>query len=114
MEDTKPYTSSTDTVALPSFLRPRHVPDVPEDVDFIMEHLNDPNFDLKQLPPAQHPPIPATSDSFELEHKKTDAFVYSHSDIDTESRIESDRYSRSGAASRNSTAIEFDECVHPY
>jgi hypothetical protein len=32
-------------------LRSRHVPDVPEDVDFLLEHLNDPNFDLTQSRP---------------------------------------------------------------
>ena len=28
----------------------RNMPDVQKDVEFVMEHLNDPNFDLTQLP----------------------------------------------------------------
>ena len=38
----KAFTSSTEQFQMNS-LRNRNVPDVPEDVDYMMEHLNDPN-----------------------------------------------------------------------
>ncbi|THU91639.1 OPT oligopeptide transporter [Dendrothele bispora CBS 962.96] len=100
MEDTKPYTSSTDNVSFPlQFLRPRHVPDVPEDIDtdFVMQHLNDPNIDLKR-------PFRDSTESLELADKKSSKF-YDPSEIDSES----DRYSTDRAESRNSTAVDFDD-----
>ncbi|KAJ7102653.1 OPT oligopeptide transporter protein-domain-containing protein [Mycena crocata] len=94
-DDFKPYTSSSEE--LPRYIRRRTVPDVPEDVDYIMDHLNDPNLDLKK-PLAK--PISLES----LQDKKP---AYAPSDVDVES---SDRYSTpSRAGSRNSTAIEFDD-----
>ena len=99
MDDSRPYTSSTDQFDNHVSFRPRTVPDVPEDVDFLLEHLNDPNYDLKK----NHPP------SFESLEKGGKKFYAS--EIDTESHFESDRYSTSRAESRNSTAIDFDECV---
>lgn len=103
MEEAKPYNSSMEAVAVPTFLRPRRVPDVPEDVDFLMDHLNDPNYDLKKRMPS-----PISSDSIEMSHKKI-RMSYDPSEVDTESHFDSDRYSTSRAESRNSTAIEFDE-----
>lgn len=101
MEDPKFYSSSTDNVsAAPSpYLRARAVPDVPEDVDFLMEHLNDPNYDLKKAVEKHN------SSNMELGEKK----IHMGYDIDGESHLESDHYSTSRAESRNSTAIEFDE-----
>ncbi|KAL0950706.1 hypothetical protein HGRIS_007482 [Hohenbuehelia grisea] len=103
MEESKPYTSATaDPITLPTF-RPRQVPDVPEDVDFLMEHLGDPNFDLTKRPQS----IAAySSNSVELDQKKE----YPHSEIDAESQMGtySDRYTER-AESRNSTAIDFDD-----
>ncbi|KAK7041928.1 hypothetical protein VNI00_008910 [Paramarasmius palmivorus] len=103
MEDSKAFTTSTEHVAFPTFpahlARPRHVPDVPEDVDFMMEHLNDPNMDLKK-------PLLST-ESLELGTKK--ANHYAPSEIDTDSHIDSERFTQSRAESRNSTAIEFDD-----
>lgn len=96
MEDTA-YASSTEQVAPSPYLRTRAVPDVPEDVDFIMEHLNDPNYDLKK--------VLSSSSDMELAEKK---MKYAHSDYDTDSHFDSDR-STSRAESRNSTAIEFDD-----
>lgn len=78
-------------------LRARHVPDVPEDVDFLMEHLNDPNFDLTQSRPPSFSSIAKN---------KNDLY---NSDIDAESQLDSDRYSSSRPESRNSTAVDFDE-----
>lgn len=92
MEDTKTYSSSFSEQVLP--IRSRAVPDVPEDVDFVMEHLNDPNFDLKK----------AVSSDIELGDKKTSKYAYS--EYDTDSHFD---HTTSRAESRNSTAIEFDE-----
>ncbi|KAF8213549.1 OPT oligopeptide transporter [Mycena galopus ATCC 62051] len=91
-EEFKPYTSSTEE--LPQYVRRRNVPDVPEDadVDYMMEHLNDPNMDLRK-PMGK----PVSSESFKV--NKT----YAHSDDDAESRSAPSR------ASRDSTAIEFDD-----
>ncbi|KAG6817630.1 hypothetical protein H0H87_006258 [Tephrocybe sp. NHM501043] len=96
MEDTTyAYTtSSAEHIGTPTY-RPRHVPDVPEDVDFLMEHLNDPNLDLKK---------PRSVSSFVLKGKEA-----GFGSEDAESHYESDRYSTSRAESRNSTAIEFDD-----
>ena len=110
MEETKSHPSPNERVILPSFIRQRHVPDVPEDVDFLMEHLNDPNYDLKKPVPSHDA---RSSDSLELENKKVH-LSYSPSDIDAESHMGSDRYSTSRAESRNSTAIDFDECAFSF
>jgi hypothetical protein len=86
---------------------PRSIPDVPENVDFYMDHLNDPNFHFDELPS----PGPSSRYSFELERKASR--YYASSDTGTESRYGSDRYLvASGTESlRTSTAIDFDECV---
>lgn len=47
MEEAKPYNSSTEAVTVPT-LCPCHVPDVSKDADFLMDHWDDPNYDLKQ------------------------------------------------------------------
>jgi hypothetical protein len=47
MEEAKPNTSSTQQV---HDLHARNTLDVQKDVEFIMEHLNDPNFDLSRVP----------------------------------------------------------------
>ncbi|KAG6866881.1 hypothetical protein C0991_008818 [Blastosporella zonata] len=98
MEDTTyAYTTgSAEHVGTPTY-RPRQMPDVPEDVDFLMEHLNDPNFDLKK---------PRSINSLALKAKEAEGFGPSD---DAESQYESDRFSASRAESRNSTAIEFDD-----
>ncbi|KAJ7628086.1 OPT oligopeptide transporter [Mycena rosella] len=94
-DDLKPYMSSNEE--LPQYVRRRTVPDVPEDVDYVMDHLNDPNFDLKK-PMGK----PISSESFRADK------TYADSDADVESS--DGRYSApSRAGSRNSTAIEFDD-----
>ncbi|KAJ7693632.1 glutathione transporter [Mycena rosella] len=102
MEDgNKQYMSSTEE--LPQYVRRRNVPDVPDDVDYIMEHLNDPNFDLTN--PSSKPPSTKIDAPESLKGDKKS--TYAHSDVDAES---SDRYSApSRAGSRDSTAIEFDD-----
>lgn len=78
---------------------------MPEDVDFIMEHLNDPNFDY-------HSELQSLSDSsteiFELEKKKaTYAGSGRLSEFDVQSRSESLRYST--ASETQGTAFDYDE-----
>ena len=97
MEQARAYTSSTEQIDLPN-MRNRSVPDVPEDVDFMMEHLNDPNYDLRKT----RPPSFESVENGEKGEKK----LY---DTDGESHYDSDRYSTSRAESRNSTAVDFDE-----
>jgi OPT family small oligopeptide transporter len=62
-------------VIMPPSQRPRRIPDVPEDV-FIMDHLNDPNFDLTQ---NRNTLISLSSDSFELESRTAVASSPSYS-----------------------------------
>jgi len=95
MEEARPYSPE-------QALRARNVPDVPEDVDFVMDHLNDPNFNLSRPP------------SFISVVEKRSTKKYSGEDGEAESQIESVRYSTSRAESRNSTAIDFDESVLLY
>lgn len=99
--------NSATNFALPSSLRHRAVPDVPEDVDFLMEHLNDPNFDY-------HSELQSLSDSstdvFELERKKaSDAGSLRPSDFDAESRSESIRHSTASRSETQGTAFDYDE-----
>jgi hypothetical protein len=97
MEEFNAYTTSSDQTQTPDTFRNRQLPDVPEDVDHLMEHLNDPNYDLRR-PPSVHSRI------YDPKEKK-----YYPSEIDGESQYDSDRYSTERAESRNSTAIDFDE-----
>ena len=63
----------------------RNVPDVPEDIDDVMDHLNDPNWDYR-------PPSPTLStESIDLDRKEK-GFIssrHSGSDFETESNAES-------------------------
>lgn len=104
----KPSNSATNIVN-PSSVRQRGVPDVPEDVDFLMEHLNDPNFDY-------HSELQSLSDSstevFDFERKKvSDTSSIRLSDFDVQSRSESVRYST--ASKTESNAFEYNESVDP-
>ena len=47
MEEAKPYTSAAKQL---HNILTRNIPGSQNDADFVMEHLNDPNFDLSQLP----------------------------------------------------------------
>lgn len=82
-------------------LRRRHVPDVPDDVDFLLEHLNDPNFDLTQSRPPSFASAVTT--------RRTKKDIYESSDIDAESQFDSDRYSTSRAESQVTAVDDFDE-----
>jgi hypothetical protein len=102
------YSSATNIVHLPT---PRHraVPDVPEDVDFLMEHLNDPNFDYTS---ETHSISESSTEVYELERKKvSDTYSTRTSDFDARSGVESTRYS---TASRTDAAFEYDELVYPH
>lgn len=109
--ETRPYNSATNIVALQN-LRARGVPDVPEDVDFLMEHLNDPNFDYYAAPAS---PTSSTTEVHELEHKKIAMSEYSGgaSDFDVESRVESTRYSTASRTTTPSTFEYDDESPYP-
>ncbi|KZP32187.1 OPT oligopeptide transporter [Athelia psychrophila] len=78
-------------VALPTLTdTPRHVPDVPQDAefdDFMMEHFNDPNFDLHKRSKLNMASVES------LPNKKDAAFKEGGSDFDTESHVESTGYS---------------------
>jgi hypothetical protein len=47
MEEAKSSTSSTQQVC---DLQTRNTSDAQKDIEFVMKHLNDPNFDLSRLP----------------------------------------------------------------
>jgi hypothetical protein len=98
MADAPSYAASVEHIDLRD-LRSRHVPDVPEDVDFLLEHLNDPNFDLTQSRPP----------SFVSTERRTKKDLYESYDIDTESQADSDRYVASRAESQVTAFDDFDE-----
>lgn len=84
--------------ALPSLsLFRRNVPDVPEDIDDVMEHLNDPNWDYR-------PPSPTLStESIDLDRKER-GFISSRnsgSDFETESNTESTYVKTAGSYSKS-------------
>ena len=75
------------STALPSVnLFMRHVPDVPEDIDDVMEHLNDPNWDFDR---SSSPTLSAESYDLERKAKRSDSSRHSQSDFDTESNTDS-------------------------
>ena len=103
MDDTKSFSTANDVVTLPHLDHDNHRPsnDTANDVDYLMEHLNDPNFDLRTRPPT----LRSNND------KKHPYSHYSASDIDAESHYGSEGRSPSRAESRSSAAIDFDEYV---
>ena len=100
LADAPQYSASVERIDLRD-LRSRHVPDVPEDVDFLLEHLNDPNFDLTQ----SRPPSFLSTET----RRKSKKDIYDSSDIDAESQFDSDRYSTSRAESQVTAIDDFDE-----
>lgn len=113
--DTEINDHTAQVVSLPQLLRPRHVPDVPQDVDMLMEHLNDPNYDLR----SRSKSAIASSDTLESRKRGalSDDFSGKHDfetksmDLDTESQAESTRFS---ASSRMSDFTDFDEYVDSF
>jgi len=103
--ESKSHSTATNLAVLPA-LRHRGVPDVPEDVDFFMEHLNDPNFDYGAE-------LRSTADSgtdiYELERSKVvDDYSTATSEFDSQSRG-SRRYSTPSRTETSSSAFEYDE-----
>ncbi|KAG9314623.1 OPT oligopeptide transporter [Chiua virens] len=99
--------NSATNIVTPSSARHRGVPDVPQDVDFLMDHLNDPNFDY-------HSELQSLSDAstevFELERKKApDSGSIRISEFDVESRSESARYSTASKTDTQGTAFDYDD-----
>ncbi|KAG1715802.1 hypothetical protein ID866_1378 [Astraeus odoratus] len=103
--ETKAYTTATHVAPFPT-VRQRGVPDVPEDVDFLMEHLNDPNFDYGS---ELHSSTESSTDVYELDRSKA-AEVYSTatSDFDSQSRG-SARYSTASRTETPSSSWEYDD-----
>ena len=102
-------------VSLPQLLRPRHVPDVPQDVDFLQEHLNDPNYDIRNRSKStiSADTLDAKKESDLTHFSGKHDFSTTGTDLDdTESQAESTRFS---TTSRMSDFTDFDEYVHhPY
>ena len=74
----------------------RHVPDVPEDVDDMVEHLNDPNWDYSPSSPT------LSANSLDLEGKSkafTESSRHSTSDYGTESHTESTGFDKTAGGS---------------
>ncbi|KAI6005109.1 OPT oligopeptide transporter [Pisolithus orientalis] len=101
----KAYSSATDVAVLPT-VRHRGIPDVPEDVDFLMEHLNDPNFDYGA---DFRSSMDASTEIYELEHNKTaDAYSTMTSDLESHSH-RSMRYSTASRTDTPSSSFEYDD-----
>lgn len=73
----------------------RQVPDVPEDIEWYREHLNDPNLDLRATRPSS---VRSYGDSTKKKYSG-----YEPSEMDSEDQY--DRYSTSRAES----TMDFDE-----
>jgi hypothetical protein len=97
-------------VPLPQLLRPRHVPDVPQDVDFLLDHLNDPNYDLRNRSKSTISADDTLDAKLAHEFSGKHDFSTTGTDLDTESQAESTRFSTS---SRMSDLTDFDEYVSP-
>lgn len=102
--------TSTTNILNSSVMRHRGVPDVPEDVDFIMEHLNDPNFDLRSE--LQSDLSDSSTQVFDPEKKNVS---YTPSEFDAQSCSESTRHSTASRTESHVSAFEYDESVdlHP-
>ncbi|OCH88594.1 OPT oligopeptide transporter [Obba rivulosa] len=98
--------SSPVSLSLPQLLRHRNpIPDVPEDVDYVMQHLNDPNWDLSS------DSLSPTSTSFELDEKRGRALSsgYSTRSSDFDSESQADSTHRAG-----SSRVQFRQAVDEY
>jgi len=102
--DTKLNADGEHIVTHLPFLRPRHEPDVPQDVDFLMDHLNDPNYDLRP-----HSQSSTTSVETSTTQKEGDlSFSLKSPDLDTESQVESSSYT----TSTSPDTVTFDTYVN--
>lgn len=105
--------STTVAPTLPLFLRPRHIPDVPEDVDILMEHLNDPNYDLRSVRRAS---TSTSSTEYTIDRKypttpSTATLDHSGKGFDFDAESRTDTYSQADGSNSRSSAIDFDEYV---
>jgi hypothetical protein len=113
MEKKSPSTGSLtdDTPESPQYLRKRYIPDLTHDHDFLMEHLNDLNYDL--LLPRR---ATAQTTAFESDHKNfpttasTDNFNRPL-DIDVELQ-EHNELSFADRHHLGISAVDFNEYVH--
>lgn len=87
IEIESPAASPLPTTSTTKSKRMTH-PDVPRDVDSLMEeHWNDPNYDVNGLPS----PTASSTDSFELESRHRRGSAYSTSEFDGESHYGSSK-----------------------
>lgn len=95
--------SSSTTPVVPDqpALRYRGVPDVPQDVDFLMEHLNDPNFDYESCSQWD---TSTSTDACELGRQKG----YDCSTAYSDSQSRSARYSIN-SGTMPSSVFDYDE-----
>jgi OPT family small oligopeptide transporter len=103
--DTKEAFSTSQEIIIPPLFTPRHVPDVPDDVegDYLMDHLNDPNFDLKGN-------LKTSSYSLSDKKKIADGSEYGpRTDSDAESTA---RHSMTGSTMSDFTDFD-DESPYP-
>ena len=102
--ETKSHSTAINVAVLPALCH-RGVPDVPEDVDFLMEHLNDPNFDYEA---ERRSPTDSGTNAYELERGKVmNDYSIAASEFDAQSRG-SRRYTTSRTETPPS-AFEYDE-----
>lgn len=82
--DNRSSFDSVDLEAATSTFQSRSAPDVPEDVDLLLEHVGDPNMDLSQFRrrPSRHP------EAIELEFQTRPSKAYTFSVTDVASHIE--------------------------
>ena len=98
--------TSAYSITLPHLRRHNSAPDVPEDVDFVMQHFNDPNYDLRHLSSDY------SDSSFDLDEKPdvfSSGFSERSSVIETESQTEST--GRSTRAHLRGAADDLEEYV---
>jgi hypothetical protein len=89
MDEIKSYSLPNEQVTLPSFTLRQNVPVVSE-ADYLMDHLNDLNYDLQE---------------------NKSVIIISSSDFDQQSRTESGPHPSPKAQAKHSTATSFDEGV---
>lgn len=100
-------------IPMTQLLRHRNVPDVPEDVDYVMQHLNDPNWEMDQMSPT------ASVTSFPMDPKGDRSSSTGHSfhstDLDSESQVDSNFKTRASSRAQFQEADidDFNEYVLP-
>lgn len=96
--------TSAFSISLPHLRRHNSAPDVPEDVDFMMQHFNDPNYDLRHLSSDY------SDSSLDFDEKRdvfSSGFSERSSVVDSESQTEST--GRSTRAHLHGATEDFEE-----